>query len=415
MLATVTNITATDRLGWVLDVLRPVLDIVEGRVDSAEPPAWCAQRGWADFLLSLSDEALHGCEAQGLEACVDELHGVPSTLMALARAVSRVTSLPPIEHAAGDQLGDVRLVSVRKRAQLQALLAALEPMARGAERIVDVGAGRGAFTRLSRERFERPALGIERDENRSRFAAGRALGVGGLEFRVSDVLHDGLELQARDLAVGLHACGELGDRLAAAAAQVGCALALVPCCLQKIVAQRRAPLSRAMSGVSLSRSCLGLTNQTAQPEGVETSLASTQSARLIRYSLLQLLRGHGLALAPGEEMRGINRRRAHQGLREVALRAFSLRGLPPPSDAEIAHYEALGRSRFGSLRRLALPRSLLARLVELSVALDRAALLEEHGCATRVGTLFERRVTPRNLAIFASREEARLPSYAASS
>jgi hypothetical protein len=237
----------------------------------------------------------------------------------------------------------------------------------------------------------------------------------GLEFRVSDVLQDGLELQPGDLAVGLHACGELGDRLTMEAARVGCALGLVPCCLQKIVTQRRAPLSRAMSEVWLSRACLGLTNQTAQPEGVETSLASTQAARRVRYSLLELLRGHGLVLEPGEEMRGINRRRAHHGLRDVAQRACSLRGLPLPSDAEIAHYEALGRSRFGSLRRLALPRSLLARLVELSVALDRAALLEEHGCATRVGTLFERRITPRNLAIFASREEARLPTYVASS
>lgn len=41
------------------------------------------------------------------------------------------------------------------------------------------------------------------------------------------------------------------------------------------------------------------------------------------------------------------------------------------------------------IRGLSLPRNLLARLVELAVVFDRAALLEECGFGVRVAKLFE--------------------------
>jgi hypothetical protein len=52
---------------------------------------------------------------------------------------------------------------------------------------------------------------------------------------------------------------------------------------------------------------------------------------------------------------------------------------------------------------------MLARLVEVAVALDRAAALEEGGQYVQVATLFERAITPRNIAIFACRAPERLP------
>jgi hypothetical protein len=53
---------------------------------------------------------------------------------------------------------------------------------------------------------------------------------------------------------------------------------------------------------------------------------------------------------------------------------------------------------------------MLARLVEVFVVHDRAATLGERGLHTRVATLFTRAVTPRNIALFASREPDRLPA-----
>src|SRR5262249_36012245 len=149
-----------------------------------------------------------------------------------------------------------------------------------------------------------------------------------------DARHE-LGLDARDLAIGLHACGELGDRLVESAAAAGCDLALVSCCLQKISGPSRKPLSRAATGAELRREHLGRTNLTAQPRGVETSIERSIGARQTRYALGRLLQERGIAVEPGAEMGGINRRRAGAGLAEVATRALALRGLPPPSPAEL--------------------------------------------------------------------------------
>jgi hypothetical protein len=49
----------------VLDVVLPVRDVLEERVDTATEPAWCLRRGWAPFLLALDDEAVRKSEARG--------------------------------------------------------------------------------------------------------------------------------------------------------------------------------------------------------------------------------------------------------------------------------------------------------------------------------------------------------------
>lgn len=49
-------------------MLTPVLDIVHAPVEDGEPPAWCKERGWSEFLLSLGERELRACEELGLEA-----------------------------------------------------------------------------------------------------------------------------------------------------------------------------------------------------------------------------------------------------------------------------------------------------------------------------------------------------------
>ena len=280
-------------------------------------------------------------------------------------------------------------------------------MAASASRIVDVGAGSGHFTRLAAAMFERETVGLERDT--ARVAAASARGGERAHFVTVDACREPLIFAPDDLAVGLHACGELGDGLVIAAALAGCDVALVSCCLQKIAAPARAPLSRAAAGLTLRRDTLGLANLTAQPRGVEASIDVTIEGRLARYALLRLLRARGIEVAPGEEMRGVNRRRARAGLRDLAERVLLLRGLPPATPAEIQHHDDESRRRYAVIRRLSLPRSMLARLVEIAVVLDRAAALEESGARVQVVTLVDRSVTPRNVALFASRAPERLP------
>jgi SAM-dependent methyltransferase len=399
-------------LDGVLHTLLPVRDILDGRVDDVDPPPWCEGRGWVDFLLALGDDELRRCEAEGLAARAPELAGAPESLVALAAAVLARTQLPALDAARrAPPPSALRSVSERKREQLAALLGVVGPMAARAARIVDVGAGEGHFTRLAAELFDRDALGIERNLDRVASATARAreraseIEASGsvARFAAFDACREPLVFGRHDLAVGLHACGEVGDRLITAAAEAGCEVALVSCCLQKIAGPSRAPLSRAAAGLSLRKDTLGLTNLTAQPIGIETSIDATIEARQVRYALLRLLRERGVVLSPGEEMRGINRRRARAGLRDVAERALAQRGLAAPTDAEITHHTEESRRRYGVIRRLSLPRSMLARLVEVAVVLDRAAALAESGARITVATFVERAVTPRNIVILAER------------
>lgn len=397
------------------------MDILDQRVEDAVPPAWCERRGWVDFLLGLDMAEVERCEAEGLGARLSCQKGAPDSLVTLAAEVAAATRMPFLDVTAVSPSPDRFLaVSARKRAQLGSLLGALGPMAESATRIVDVGAGSGHFTRIAAELFERAALGIERDERRLAAFSARldkhplATGSGGSARLVGlDACRETLAFEAGDLAVGLHACGELGDRLVTAAGLARCDVALVSCCLQKIAGESRRPLSRAGQSLVLRRDILGLTNLTAEPQGVETTIGATIAARQARFGLLRLLRHRGVSVGPGEEMRGINRRRARLGLRAIAVQALAMRSLPPPTDDEIGRHEQEARDLYGVVRRLSLPRSMLSRLVEVAVVLDRAAFLQERGLAVQVATLFKHSVTPRNLAIFASQVQGRLPRGAA--
>ena len=397
----------------VLETLLPALDIVAQRVDDARAPAWCSARGWVDYLLALSEQDLERCEAEGLAMIAESLPGLPPSLGELAARVRELSELPALDAQSVTQNQDFRGVSRRKQQQLSALLGALSPLVEQALRIVDVGAGSGHFARLSARHFSREALGLERNAERVARASSREQAdVGapfGAQFAVLDAFRDGLELRANDLAIGLHACGELADTLVRAVADSGADLALVSCCLQKISTPERAPLSKAARGFALHKDTLGLSNLTSQAVGVETSIERTMQARQARYALRQLLRARGLEIAPGAEMHGINRRQAHAGLAEIAARSLAQRGLAPPSELELLHHEHEARQHFHAVRRLSLPRNMLARVVELSVVLDRAAHLLERGYTVRVATLFERAVTPRNISLFASRDADRLP------
>ncbi len=409
--------SASAALARALRVLAPVRDITEGRVLAGDPPRWCEARGWTSFLLGIDDAELERCEAEGLGARLDALASAPATLAQLAadvRAAVRVPALrnAPVPPPVADR---ERAVPERKRLQIAALVSAIQPMAVAATRIVDVGAGRGHLTRIAARAFEKEAVGLERDPERAARAARLAEASprpsgAAARFVAVDVCDPAFVLARGELALGLHACGAAGDRLVTAAAAAGSDVALVSCCLQKVEGSARSPSSRAGAELVLPRETLGLTNLTPRAQGVESSLAATMEARRARYALRLLLEGRGMGEPAGAEMRGINRRRAHRGLADLADRALRSRGLPPPGPEEIERCDALAAVRFGAVRRLSLPRNMLARLVEVAVVLDRAAALEEAGLAVAVATLGADAMTPRNLALFASAVPSRLPA-----
>jgi len=405
-----------EELAHTLSVLTPLLDIIDAPVEAPEPPTWCTRRGWLTFLLQLDDQAVFMSERGGFAALLAGNPGAPVELRELAAQVRDCTRLPALD--TGDlslPAAALRGVGARKRGQLAALLGALPSLAAHAERIVDVGAGRGHLSRLASELFQTQTLALDRDAALLRSGGARsderARQVGALPlcFVEANLGPERLELQASDLALGLHACGELGDRLVSAAAAARCDLALVSCCLQKTSAARRPALSQEARGFCIRKSALGLTNLSARDAGVEASLADNLRAREARLALRYLLRARGLELANGQEMRGVNRRRAQTGFSDLAAHALALRQLPAPSASELGHFAELAHRDYAVMRRLSLPRSLLARLVELAVVRDRASALEESGQTVAVAQLFEQRLTPRNTVLFASAHAERLP------
>lgn len=408
--------SASAHLRRVLGVLEPVLDIVRGPVDDGQAPDWSLRRGWGDFLLALSDGELAACEEHGIALGLANVRGAPSTLLELGREVRAVTALPRL---AAPPLAlpraALRGVPVRKREQLELMLGAAAPLAARATRVVDVGAGSGHLARLSAELYQRETLAIERDALRLRTAAtrsaerARAVGALDVRFAVAEVGPDALELRSTDLAVGLHACGTLGDRLVLAAATARCELLLCSCCFQKLDSPTRPMLSAAGGNLSLAKSVLGLGNLTSQAMGVEVSLRDNLRGRAARLALRRLLQARGLDVRAGEEMRSVNRRRPLAGLAELAPWVLAQRGLPPATAAELRFHTEAAEREHAAIRRLSLPRNLLGRLVEVTVVLDRAARLEEAGRAVLVAELFEQRITPRNTGLFAAREPRHLP------
>ncbi len=397
-------------LARALDVLEGAADIVRERVSDERAPSWADRRGWTEALDRLSDPELQASEEQGLCRVAPDLPGMPASLVDLALAVTAATELPSLD--TDDREPPLRTgVGARKRHQLAALLDAIAPMAAHKRRLVDIGAGKGHFSRAASEALAKEVLGLDRDPARVRAAIDLSAPDGRATFLRLDVFSEALPLGPDDLAVGLHACGEVGDRTAAAAAEAGSDLALVSCCLQKIQGDARPPLSLAARarGAALPRQILGLSNLTARADGVERSLSETNQAREHRLALRLLLRSRGALVDHGEELRGINRRRALAGLEGIADRALQMRGLRPATAGELARAAEEAKLRFAKMRRWNLPRSMLSRLIEVTVSLDRAAILEEHGLAAAVMTLVDPSVTARNIIVLASRDPALLP------
>lgn len=390
---------------------RDVLDARPGGGDDDALPALAA-RGWAAFLVSLDDAALAAVEIGGHEA--EWPAGVPPSLLALrdhARRVCRLPPLAPHDARAPAARSARRAESARKHAQVDAFARVILPVAAEAARVVDVGSGHGHLTRAIAEQLALPVIGLEHNRAlalRARALSSIAAPSAAPSFAVSDVLADGIPVADGDCLVGLHACGDLGDAMTESVARARASIALVGCCLQKIRAPSRRSLCESEhTGLSLPRTLLGLSNLTARDEGVEAMRSDNLAGRERRLALHRVLAEHGVELRLGAELEGLNRRAAQRDLRSLVLRVFELRGRAPPSRAAIEDAAAWARVQYARSRRLSLPRSLLARALEVFVLLDRARYLEERGFVVAVGTVFPLSASARNLVLVAKRRESR--------
>lgn len=391
---------ASEHLDALAALLREVEDVLGGRVTAPAAPRWARERGWTEFLLGLDEATLEACERAGPAGFFESAADAPPSLRELAGRVRRLTALPgPIPPASAPVL---RQASPSKRAQVAGLTALVRRWAPATRRVVDLGAGKGHLTRALAAALAVPAVGVERDhhvvrrardltfDERVRFVRGDAGARGG-----------GVEPGPADLLVGLHACGALGDALVERAADSGAGVLLVSCCYQKVPGGARSPLSArgAALGLALATAHLGLANLATAHEGAAGG-AGVMSRRHTRYALWLALRDAGVELPLGDEARGVNRRQFRRPLEDLAPEVFAARGLTAPSAETLRQLEARAREEHGRVRRLALPRTMLARPLELAVVLDRAAALAETaGPEPSVVEGFARSASPRNVAL----------------
>ncbi|MFO0611597.1 MAG: methyltransferase [Polyangiaceae bacterium] len=389
--------------GWArtAELLSSSHDLLDERPQRGGPLNALASRGWDEWLLALSDADLDGIEIAGVDASWPA--SAPSTLRALVDAVREATAVSSIAApSAAVERPARRREPHRKRIQVDAMASLIGPLADGAGRVVDVGSGHGHLSRELAARVGRAVVGLERSAARVQRA--RALEASGeVSFRVSDVLVDGLGLEAGDLAVGLHACGELGDAIVIEAARAGAGVALVGCCLQKQRGATRRALAKreGETAIDLDRELLGLSNLTPRDRGVEATRAENLAARARRVALHLLLSEHVPGLRFGAVLEGLNRRAAHAELGVLVQRAFRARSLPAPSPREVERALDEARALHARARRLSVPRNLFGRVIEVFVAFDRARYLAERGRVVEVGALFPAEVSARNLVLLA--------------
>lgn len=395
--------TLDQRWRALADAIAEYRDVLDGRAIDETVPRALASRGWAEPLLSLSDAELADLEVAGCEGMLPTRF--PAALINLQTTARRLCDVPPLVSVAPTARRLRRLETPRKRAQVEALTEITMPLVRAATRVVEVGSGHGHLAREVAARSDRLVVGLERDAAISSKAR-QLPHWDRLSFREVDVLQHGLALAEGDCALGLHACGELGDALVVGVVERAQSLALVGCCLQKQRADLRIPLVdryTELPHVTLPKSLLGLSNFTPREQGVEASREENIAARERRHALHALLSAHAGPLRFGAEMDGLNRRAAHDDLTSMVCRAFGRRGLPLPSSSAIADAAARAKSLHDQMRRLTLPRILLGRVLEMFVLVDRALYLERAGFEVTIGTAFPREVSARNLTILARR------------
>jgi hypothetical protein len=382
-------------------LVRDFHDVIHGRPTDGAAPAWARERGWDTYLATLSDEELEAGESRGLAAILPR--DAPPALRTLVHDVAAVVDLP-LRPADGQLPAQAALprASFRKRQQVSALACAAREVAPAACRVVDAGSGHGHLTRHLSGAMGLPALGIERDMARVVVARGLVKDTP-VTFEARAASDGNLGLRAGDLLVGLHACGDLGDDTVKAAAASGAALALVPCCPQKragsAVTPWVIPPGFCAEELTLSHGVLGLAGVSTREDLVEAPLAGVMDSRRKRLLVNLLLGMRGVKVAQGEEMRGVNRRRAMATDEELAAQVFALRGLVAPSPGELAHAGTVARAASSATRRYSLPRSMMGRLLEVALVLDRAMFLLQRGRVVRVEQLFPQDVSPRNLVL----------------
>ncbi len=397
-----------ERLRSLGAFLRQHRPLWEERPFVAMPPTW--QERWPDLAAWL-------CTLPA--ATIDAIESEEQTLASLAvrplggwiaqmGALTAVGQLPsrPLQRA---QEGFRRQVKARKWDQISSFVGvAMALPIPSATRWLDWCGGKGHLGRLAALETGLPVTHLERQLRLCEQGAelDQRDGVQG-HFVCADALAEtSADLTGEGVAaLGLHACGSLGERLLTLCRDGGASSVLLAPCCHHVVADRGdyRPLSQSAQADDLDLTRWNL--RLATSDEVISSPARRQRRRLVMERrlavdlLMRRLTGDDVYRSPGPLPPGLLTGPLAELCAEVARR----RQVGLPADVDWLELEEQGRRRAHQVRALGLVRGVFRRGLEMWVDLDRACYMADAGWQVQLGTFCPRRWTPRNLVVAAWR------------
>ncbi|MFI3246467.1 MAG: methyltransferase [Ferrimonas sp.] len=228
------------------------------------------------------------------------------------------------------------------------------------------------------------------------------------QFECLDALSGAAEdvVHQQQLAVALHACGDLHQRLLQNAVMKHTVdVVISPCCYHLSMAEPYQPMSHevnqllAQHKVQLNKQSLRLAVQQTMtaPERVKRLRAIEISYRHSFNALLAQLQITDKTLA------SCSKKVFSQSLEVFCRWACEQLNIVLPNQVDWPQLAKIGEVRWQQQRRLELARALFRRALEGILVLDRALYLQQHGYQTNIVQFCEPQITPRNLLILAHR------------
>lgn len=397
------------RLKALTDLLRPWSELWSRSILQNWPEAGAAfPESWLSYADSLDEEGERRLDA-------GELPGEPPrSLHSLGLELRELTALPWHEGVQPLTTADSQGLNAKKVHEVERVLSLLGPRTRTIRQAVDIGGGMGHLARLCVRTFDWTFHSIDRDaalqeKGRDWLRRARALPREKLCFIHASVEDrpqseiDSLFAGEDRASIGLHTCGALALTQIRKSQGAGLLLSF-GCCYDQMDAERDYPVSRfgQSHALPITRRALFLATR-GRHHKAEAEFALMKRVNEQRFALDLLLRRRFPALGfvrAGDAPKALYAESFAVYARDRLERLKLEVGM---TDAELDAFEVSARPETRRIFHCHLLRDRFARALEVVILLDRGLLLEELGFQVELLQVFEPRLSPRNIALIASR------------
>lgn len=283
-------------------------------------------------------------------------------------------------------------------------------------KIVDIGGGIGLFAQTLNNVYHHRVVSVDLDPVMQKTGHDRheknAKGPHKVRYENIRVSADDLKfkklLDKETLTVGLHTCGNLANDQIKASAEAGLkALINLGCCYHKLVpeTQNISAFTKGLEDrITMTQFALTLASR-AHRKMDEKDYDLKEKVKLYRYTIHFLLHDRygikKIATLGNSAPHLYDRPFSEYALNNLQRLGVTIQETPEELDA---YYADPDRQRLISKMLVAgLVRNVFGRVLELYLQLDRAIFLEEQGYKAKLLEVFEEPVSPRNIAILATR------------